>query len=314
MSSGLHVIFGYGQVGVPLADILLRQGKSVRVVKRSKSTLPDGAELMLGDAGDASFCDKACMGAEVIYHCMNPPYNIKKWRQFVPLYMTNLIRGASKNNARLVVLDNLYCYGATGGLPLDESSPMRPTSKKGEVRAQVTMSLMSAIDRQEVQACIARGSDFYGPGGTLSMFGDFFWKSALKGKKAQLMFNPDTLHSYTYIPDVAESLALLGDAPDSDYGRTWMLPTAEADSTKNLVKRFSDALGQNIELSIMGGGLRKVLGFVIPIVGELGEMVYQWDDSFVIDDSQFREHFGLLPTDPNEGAQATVAWAKEVYS
>ncbi len=309
----MHVIFGYGQIGTPLAEILSRQGKSVRVIKRSKAEVPDGVELMLGDVADSAFCDKACFGADVVYHCMNPAYSIKKWRQLLPLYMRNLVGAASSSNAKLVVLDNLYCYGATTGLPINEMSPINPTSKKGEVRADVTYYLNTAIDQGEIQAVIARAADFYGPGGTLSQFGDFFWKSAIKGKAPQIFFNPDTLHSYTYTLDVAEALALLGDAPNEDFGKTWMIPTVEADSTRNLVKRFSKHLGQEIPLKVMPRGLHKFLGYLVPIVGELAEMRYQWDESFILDSSKFSEHFGLMPTDVEEGARATVDWAEEKY-
>jgi nucleoside-diphosphate-sugar epimerase len=44
MAEELHVLFGGGQVGQPLARILLGRGKRVRIVKRSAGGLPEGAE------------------------------------------------------------------------------------------------------------------------------------------------------------------------------------------------------------------------------------------------------------------------------
>ena len=46
MAEELHVLFGSGQVGQPLARILLERGKRVRIVKRSAGGLPAGAELL----------------------------------------------------------------------------------------------------------------------------------------------------------------------------------------------------------------------------------------------------------------------------
>ena len=46
MAEELHVLFGGGQVGHPLSQILLGCGKRVRIVKRSASGLPDGVELV----------------------------------------------------------------------------------------------------------------------------------------------------------------------------------------------------------------------------------------------------------------------------
>ena len=69
----LHVLFGGGQVGHPLSRILLGCGKRVRIVKRSAGGLPDGVELVRGDATDPNFCVEAARGASTVYHCINPP-------------------------------------------------------------------------------------------------------------------------------------------------------------------------------------------------------------------------------------------------
>ena len=77
MNTELHVVFGAGQVGFPLAERLLAAGKRVRVAKRSSGHLPAGCETALGDAADPSFCAEAARGAAAVYHCMNPPYDAR---------------------------------------------------------------------------------------------------------------------------------------------------------------------------------------------------------------------------------------------
>lgn len=74
MDKDLHVVFGAGQVGTPLAARLLEAGKRVRVVRRSSGTITPGAEILPGDAADSTFCLEAVRGAVAVYHCMNPPY------------------------------------------------------------------------------------------------------------------------------------------------------------------------------------------------------------------------------------------------
>jgi len=108
MAPELHVVFGAGQVGTPLAMKLLQAGKRVRVVKRSSADVAPGAELRLGDASDQKLCVDAAAGATSIYHCMNPPYDTNAWATLLPRYMENLIVAAGTTGARLVVLDNLY--------------------------------------------------------------------------------------------------------------------------------------------------------------------------------------------------------------
>ena len=55
------------------------------------------------------------------------------------------------------------------------------------------------------------------------------------------------------------------------------------------------------------------MGLFVPLVRELNEMLYQWDEPFVVDDRRFRERFKLLPTGASEAAQATVDWANKTY-
>src|SRR4029453_16250442 len=120
MNAELHVLFGAGQVGRPLAQLLLDAGKQVRVAKRSPGGVPPGVEVIQGDAADPGFCARVAEGAATVYHCMNPPYYAKIWAELVPRYMDNLITAAGCAGARLVVVDNVYMLGRPGNRTLDE--------------------------------------------------------------------------------------------------------------------------------------------------------------------------------------------------
>lgn len=182
MTPEVHVVFGSGQVGHPLARLLPGAGRRVRIAKRSSSHVPAGCEIVLGDAADPSFCMEAARGATSVYHCMNPPYNARIWAELVPRYMENLIAAAASARARLVVLDNVYMLGRPHGRQLDEDSPINPCSRKGEIRARAAERLFDAHRRGDIIATTGRASDFYGPGGTLTGVGDFFWPRVLAGK------------------------------------------------------------------------------------------------------------------------------------
>src|SRR5258708_25532107 len=80
----LHVVFGAGQIGVPLALELVRRGHEVRVVRRSPGHAPAGATLRTQDAGDPTFVAQATQGAAAIYHRMNPSYSASQWSQELP--------------------------------------------------------------------------------------------------------------------------------------------------------------------------------------------------------------------------------------
>lgn len=314
MAGELHVLFGAGQVGQTLARRLLDDGRRVRIAKRSRGSVPAGADLVTGDASDPAFCLDAARGASTVYHCMNPPYDARVWADVLPRYMENLIAAAARAGARLVVLDNVYMLGRPAGRPLDEDTPPRPCSRKGEIRARAADRLFEAHRRGEVRATSGRASDYYGPGGTLTHLGDQFWRPALAGRTARVLVNPDAIHTYHYIPDVAAGLAALGTAGDDAYGGPWMLPCAPAGTMRALAARFSRHLRREIRLAGIPRWAVRAIGLAVPLVREAEEMLYQWDEPFVINDARFRARFGLEPAGVEQAAADTAAWATQHYA
>jgi nucleoside-diphosphate-sugar epimerase len=244
---------------------------------------------------------------------MNPKYEAVTWEQQLPVIQRNLIAACASAGARLVVLDNVYALGRTGGRPMTEDTPARPASRKGRIRAELAADLLAAHERGDVRAVTGRASDFFGPGGTQTMFERRFWTRVLAGKSGQVFVNPDTPHTYHFIPDVAAGLAALGRAPDEACGRNWMLPCAPAVTTRELVALFAGALGREVKLEVMPRWLFSVMKLVVPIFREFDEMLYQWDEPFIVDDRRFRETFGVSATPLDAAARQTVAWARQTF-
>jgi nucleoside-diphosphate-sugar epimerase len=265
------------------------------------------------DAADPAAAVEAARGAAVVYHCMNPPYFTKVWAVELPRLQEALSLAAARAGARLVVLDNLYSLGDGGGRPFDEDTPFAPRSRKGEVRAKVSRALLEAHRRGDVRAVVGRASDFYGPRGELTYFGGRFWKPVLAGRPADVPFDPDVLHTYHYLEDVAAGLAALGGAPEDALGRAWMLPCQPATSTRALVDRMAEPLGRPIALRRLPPLLLKGLGLFVPILRELAEMSYQWERPFVVDDRRIRERLGIAPVEAGEAARRTVSWALQAH-
>jgi nucleoside-diphosphate-sugar epimerase len=309
----LHVVFGSGQVGSTLAEQLAAAGQPVRAVSRSARQVPPGVEAVRADASDPQACADAARDAAVVYHCMNPAYSTAVWQQTLPVIQRNLIAAAAKNGARLVVLENMYAFGDLGRRPATEHTPIRPRSRKGDIRARLDDEWRAAHARGDVPIAVGHASDFFGPRGTQTLFEDRFWRRALNGKSAQLLVNPDTRHTYHYIPDVAAALASLGSASDDAYGISWMLPCAPALTTRTLIGLFGAALGRDIRISVVSPVVRSALKLFVPIIAELDEMRYQWDQDFIVDDTRFRQRFGAMPTPLDRGARETVEWAQAYY-
>jgi len=308
MDNSLHVIFGAGQIGTRIARQLLTRGHRVRVVSR-RGTAIAGAESAAGDAKDLAFAASAARGAEVVYDCANPLY--QDWRRDLLPLGRGTLHAATTAGARLVALDSLYMYGAPDG-PMTEDSPVRPSSRKGVLRAELAELRLSALQRGDARVTLGRASDFFGPGLAASWWSDRLFHRVYAGKPGECLGDPDMPHSYTYADDVASALVTLGAAADA-LG-VWHLPTLPAESTRKLAARLGDALGTPIAMKQTSPLLLRAIGVFSPFMRELPELSYQWQMPFVIDDHKFRARFGVEPTPIDVQIAATAAWARARFT
>jgi nucleoside-diphosphate-sugar epimerase len=304
----VHVVLGAGQIGWMVAEKLLARGHHVRLVRRGKpGPSRPGLTWVIGDITDTSFATQAARGADVVYSCVNAPYD--RWPEMLAPLHRGAMQAARANDAKLVVLDNLYMYGRTEG-PMREDTAFRPCSKKGEIRARLAEEIFA---QKDMRVTSGRASDFYGPGATLAaVFGERFFHRAFAGKAVDCVGDPDQVHSYSYTPDVAEGLITLG-THDEALGQAWHLPVAPAESTRALVERTLRALDLEPRIRRAPDFALKLMGVFAPVFGEVAEMTYQWKSPFVLDDSRFRAAFGGEHTPVEEQVRATVAWAKGYF-
>src|ERR687896_254373 len=107
----LHVVFGTGPVGLAVMDELVSKGKRVRMVNRSgRANVPEGVEVVGGDAADPTFTREVSEGASVVYFALNPPYN--KWPELFPGLQAGVLEGAASAGAKLIAMENLYIVRA----------------------------------------------------------------------------------------------------------------------------------------------------------------------------------------------------------
>ena len=309
MTNDLHVVFGTGAIGLATIETLAARGTPVRAVNRSGRTkVPDGVEALAGDAADAAFATEAATGAAVVYQCLNPPYT--QWPALFPGLQAGVLEGASAAGAKYVAMDNLYAYGPTGGAPLTEDLPYAATGSKGSTRAKMTSDLLEAHRSGKVRVAIGRASDYFGPRGMLTAMGERVFYPAIAGKKAQVMGNPDQPHSYSYIPDIAKGLVTLADHDEAD-GAAWHLPNAPAITTRQFVDKIYAAAGNQPQVQAMPRVMVNVVGLFNGQVRELKEMLYEFEEPFVVDSSRFESTFGIHATPLDESIPATVDWFRD---
>jgi nucleoside-diphosphate-sugar epimerase len=216
LSNDLHVIFGSGPVGLALMNELASQDKAVRIVNRSgtlRQAVPSGVEVARGDAVDPVSTRALCQGAVVVYNCTNPPYT--EWVEKFPPLQAGVLAGAVSARAKLVVMENVYMYGPTGGRPITENLPYAATTRKGKLRARMAEELLAVHAAGTLRIAIGRASDFFGPQAIQSSAGERMFAPALAGKTVQVLGNPDLPHTYTYIADIAKGLVILGEREEA---------------------------------------------------------------------------------------------------
>lgn len=304
-------VFGSGQVGMTLVEQLAPRGVAVTLVNRSgqaPEALPPGVAVTAGDLTEPATVTRLAQGSEVVFVTAQPPYT--QWPELWPPLMQSLIEGLARTQARLVFVDNLYMYGPTGGQPIRENLPYAATTRKGRTRAAVANLLLEAHRAGKVRATIGRASDFYGPRAVdTAIFGERFFAAVAAGKPVDLFGDPDLPHTYTYVPDFARALITLSEH-EAAYGRAWHVPNAETISTRAMLQQFEAAVGHPIASRVVSPLMLRLAGLFVPIVREMNEMAYQFNEPFCVDDSQFRAAFGAQTTPLVEAVAATVAWHK----
>lgn len=301
-----HVVFGTGQIGNHVANRLLESGNDVVVVSRSGRTVPTGARSISGDLTNSEFAATAAEGADVIYFCLNAP-NYHSWPVEFPPLQRAAVHAATRSGARLVVLENLYSYGPTGGQTLTEVLPARATSAKALTRIEMTNELLEAHRRGDIEVTIGRASDFFGPGVTHSALGEQVMRPALVGKRAQVMGDPNLRHSYSYAPDVATGLIALG-AAHAASGEIWHLPIAETLTTREIIDAVYKNAGHPTRLTAAGRTALGIIGLFKPDLKELRHTLYQFTEPWIVNDTKFRTTFGDMSTPLRTAIESTVNW------
>jgi nucleoside-diphosphate-sugar epimerase len=302
----LHVVFGTGPVGLAIMDELVSKGKRVRMVNRSgRADVAEGVEVVGADAADTTFTREASAGASAIYFALNPPYD--KWPELFPGLQAGVLEGAASAGAKLIAVENLYMYGSTGGRPLTEDLPYAANTRKGKVRARMSRELMEANASGKVRVAIGRASDFFGPRVLASAAGEQVFGRAVAGKSAQVAGDPDQPHTYTYAPDIGRGLVILGEREEA-LGRVWHLPSPETVTTRRFVETIFEEVGKPARVQAAPKILLRAMGLFNPPLRETIEMLYEFEEPFVVDHSEFERAFGIRATPLREAIKETVLW------
>ena len=303
-----HVIFGTGAVGRAVLAALTKRGEKVRMINTSGvASVPADVEVVGGNAADPAFSTEVAQGARVVYQTLNPPY--AQWAEKFPALQAGVLAAAEQAGARLVSMENVYMYGPAAGRVLTEDLPNAAPTKKGQLRGRMADDLLAAHRADRVEVAIGRASDYFGPrGGAQSNLGDRVFRPALAGKSASVLGDPDQPHTYTYISDIGEGLAVLGEHPDAP-GEIWHLPNdPDTKTTRQLVEIiFRDAGRPDTKLRTVPTVVLRTMGLFNPTMRALLEMQYLYVEPFVVDSTKIATRLGVHATPVQDALAETLA-------
>jgi nucleoside-diphosphate-sugar epimerase len=306
-ADGLQVVLGAsGGTGRAIVDELVRGGRRVRAVGRGgMADLPGSVERVTADLYDPDDAARAVDGASVVYHAAQPPY--AEWIGNFERMNDAIALAAGGAGARLVFADNLYLYGP-GGSPMTETTPQRATDRKGAQRRRLAADLLARHVRGEVEVAIGRSSDYFGPHGRNTGAGERVFGALVAGKAAAAVGSIDVDHSFSYLPDLARAMVVLGDR-DEAAGRAWHLPVTDPMTVRAFLERAFAVAGVPPRIRVDGPLMLRVAGLFVPMAREVGVVLYQWTQPFVSDWAAFDAAFGPFERTPlDEALATTIAW------
>ncbi|MGV9864608.1 NAD-dependent epimerase/dehydratase family protein [Rhodococcus koreensis] len=302
--SNLEIVTGAGPVGWTVARQLAEQGRRVRVLTRSGSG-PDHPliERRKVDVSDAAALQEAFDGATAVYHCIHAAYNADAWERELPAAEQTVLEAAGRVGAVVVFPESLYSYDASRQ-PMTEHTPRSADSGKRGIRTR----LLKARAESSTPTVSVVASDFFGPRVLNAHAGERMVPVVLAGKTMRVLGSADLPHSFTYIHDFAAAMIAAAHDP-ALWNSVLHAPTAPAVTQRQMVEAYAKAAGVPApKVGTLPGWVIRGGGLVHQGTRELAEMLYQFEEPFVMDSSESEARLGLAPTPLDRAAEETVRW------
>jgi nucleoside-diphosphate-sugar epimerase len=184
---------------------------------------------------------------------------------------------------------------------LDETTPMRPTSRKGCLRVQIEERMREASERG-MRAIILRAGDFYGSG-----YGSWFDLALTRELGRGIVRYPgplDVVHEWAYLPDLATAAVRLAEVRDRlDAFESFGFP-GHAVTGRELSAAIAKGLRRNFRLKPMSWWVVRALSPFVPLLRELTDVAYLWNVPHRIAGEKLRAVIGEVPHTPFDIAVA----------
>lgn len=268
MAKTALILGASGKIGRHSRAAFERAGWRVRCFDRKRGNLTEDAR-----------------GADVIVNGLNPP-KYHDWEHLVPAITRDVIAAAKASGATVIVPGNVYNLGDRGG-EWSESTPHRPTTKKGRIRE----AMERAYEASGVRTIVLRAGNFIEPHGKDDVMALLFLRSIQRGKLL-VPGDPAVMQAYCYVPDWAAAAVALANKAE-ELGRFEDIPFPGHAFTAEYLREFLSAeLGRDVTFSPFPWWLVTLLGPFWELAREMAEMRYLWNTPHTLSGSKLQH---LLP-------------------
>lgn len=308
------VVGATGGIGGGVAAALLRRGWEVcgltRDPDRARRIGPPGMAWITGDAMSEADTVRAARGVSVVFHGANPP-GYRDWRGLAMPMLRNAIAAARAADARLIFPASLYVYGPDAGGFVDERAPRNPLTRKGRVRVEMEEMLQHAA-AEGLRTLVVRAGDFFGPHAPSSWVSSVLMRG---GRPLRRVVTPENLHvghAWAYLPDLAETVALLAEREASLPAEEWLHFAGHALQGRAMAEAVRRAAGGTVPITAFAW-LPVYLGapFVV-FLREVIEMRYLWRVPLLLDNARLVARLGREPHTPlDEAVRVSLGTMRE---
>jgi nucleoside-diphosphate-sugar epimerase len=300
MSGRVLVLGAAGRLGYAAAEAFRMAGWSVTSLVRPGTAHRAARGTKIVETIDRLDAIEAARGADIVLHALNPNY--KNWRRMALPHAYSAIEVAETVGATLIFPGNIYNYGA--GMPgvIDESTPIQPTTRKGDIRVEIEQRMQEAAERG-VRTIILRAGDFFGSG--RGAWFDLVIAKQLARNEITYPGQLDVVHEWAYVPDLAAAMVRLAEKRDRlGMFETFGFP-GHAITGRTLIDAIAKAIGRDsrdLRVRQMQWWMIKVLAPFFALPRELSELDYLWKVPHRIAGEKLKVTIGEIPHTPLETA------------
>jgi NAD dependent epimerase/dehydratase len=257
-----------GFIGSHLVECLVERGADVRAfclynsnsslgwLDRSDDRIREALDVRLGDIRDARFVEKACEGADVVFHLaalVAIPYSYIAPQSFVDTNVSgtlNVLEGVRRADcSRMVHTSTSEVYGTPDSLPITEMHRLKGQSPYSATKIgadKLSEAFHAAFGTPVVTV---RPFNTYGPRQSARAVIPTILTQLLAGRERVKLGNVTPRRDLTFVSDTVKGIIAAGDVRDIE-GQTIHLGTGRAESVEDVFHAACRACGVRAEIEL----------------------------------------------------------------